>query len=94
LEFGVAVWLSKVLFCDEEDLSCVLLHMLVGVFTVFLFQFCSVWLGLLFGYGFITYEKAEWREVHDVASPAIQGLLWGIGIAAVVVRVILWSLGG
>lgn len=80
--------LAKLLFCSEDSLDTVLLHMPVGVFNVFLLQLLSGWLGLAFCLVFITYEKTERKVISDKCYPDLQGWLWGAGITAVVWMII------
>jgi hypothetical protein len=81
--------LSKILFCDELDLDNVLMHIPVGIINT-LICCLSGWLGLIFAYGFIKYERIEQKDIHDKAYPDIQGWLWGIGISAIIIGIIRW----
>ena len=78
--------LARILFCDEDDLDNVLLHIPVGIATV-LIGIYSGWLAVIFGYGFIKYEGIERRELRDKAYPDIQGWLWGIGILGIILLI-------
>jgi hypothetical protein len=79
--------LSKMLFCTEDTVGNVLLHIPVGVITVIIAMLSPI-LALAFYYGFIKYELKESRIIHDKAYPDIQGSLWGIGIAAVITLIV------
>jgi len=78
--------LARILFCDEDDLDNVLLHIPVGVVIVLL-CLVSGWLALIFGYGFIKYETIERKTLRDKCFPDIQGCLWGIGILGVILLI-------
>ena len=82
--------LSSLLFCDLDDLPNVLRHIWVGIGNVALpvaLHFAlptvftplgAVLFGLLFGWGFIKYQKIEQIFVSDRAYPELKGWLWGI----------------
>lgn len=83
--------LSRILFCREYDLDCVLIHIPVGMANVGVGVF-NLLLGAVFGWGFVRYELAQWKECEDRASPAIQGWLWGVGILSIILLMVkLWS---
>jgi len=100
--------LAKLLFCDLEDLNNVRLHIWVGIGNVllpvalcfalprFFSPLSAVLIALLFGYGFLKYQRIEQKTVKDRAFPEIQGWLWGIvlssfglAIIALILRLIL-----
>ena len=74
--------LPKLLFCPEEFVGNVLLHIPVGLVTVGL-AFLSGWLALVFGLGFLAYELSEEKKINDVAFQDIKGWLFGIGILGI-----------
>ena len=74
--------ISRVLFCDEDDVGNVLLHIPVGL-VAGLASLVSGWVCLVFGLAFLAYELREAKIIEDKAYPDIQGFLWGLGIFAV-----------
>ena len=82
--------LAKILFCNEYDLDNVLLHLPVGVFLFLLSMYVSGFVGIAFAYAFVRYELKESKILLDKGYPEIQGLLWGLGLASVIWRLITW----
>lgn len=83
--------LSKIFFCDEDSVNNVLIHIPVGLITVFITLFSGC-LGVLFGVGFIIYELSEQKLISDEAYQDIKGWLWGIGIASIIgLLVKIWN---
>jgi hypothetical protein len=81
--------LAKILFCDEEDVNNVLMHMAVGASIAAVACLASGWLGLGLIYAFIKYERIEQKSIKDKCYPEVQGLLWGailFGIILALVR--------
>lgn len=78
---------SKLLFCSEDSVDNVTLHIPVGFITVAVY-YAFAWLALAFSIGFLAYELKQSRIANDKGYDDIQGWLWGIGIAAV--AVLIW----
>lgn len=81
--------LAKLLFCEEDHLDGVLLHIPVGIITVIL-TYVSGWLAVIFGVGYLTYQLSEQKQISDECFPDIQGWLYGIVIGAGIVLVFQW----
>jgi len=84
--------LSRLLFCQCDDVGNVGLHIGVGVVNAgiplvlfLIFGSAGAILGaslaLVFGIGFVAYEVTEGRVIKDKIFPDIQGWLWGIGLS-------------
>jgi hypothetical protein len=83
--------LAKILFCDEQNLNNVLLHIPVGALITFLICYVSGWLGLTAILVFIKYETIERKVENDKCFPDLQGALWGLiglGVIIALVRLI------
>ena len=74
--------LARLLFCDSAVLNGVLIHIPVGIFTVYI-SYLSGWLGLIFGLGYIVYELNEQKIISDKCYPELQGWLYGISFGAI-----------
>ena len=79
---------SRILFCDEEDIPNILLHIPIGV-VAGVASLVSGWVCLVFGLAFLAYELREAKIIEDKAYPDIQGFLWGLGIF--VVLYLVWG---
>ena len=75
-------FLSKLLFCDVEDLDNVVLHIPIGIIVVVVALFSSLVAVALY-YGFIKYETVQRRQVRDKCFPDIQGSVIGIILLAI-----------
>ena len=92
--------LSRLLFCAEDSVDNVLLHLPVGVInvgvgvglTLWGFDLLGLGIVLLFGYGFIKYELTQLKTAipRDKAYDDIQGWLWGIGLTSI--GILIWRL--
>jgi len=74
--------LTRLLFCPEESLNNVLMHIPVGIVIVFL-AMLSGWVALVFGIGFFIYELNEQHDLGDKAYQDIKGCLFGIGMTGI-----------
>jgi len=80
--------LARLLFCDVYDLDNVLLHIPVGAVNALL-CLVSGELCVIFGAGFLAYEIVQRKVTKDKAYTDIQGWLWGIALAGI----IIWFIG-
>lgn len=96
--------LSRLLFCNLDDLHNLLIHIPVGIINILLpvsLHFAcpetfsplgAVAVGLLFGYGFVKYQRIEQLVISDRAYPDLQGWLEGMIICSfglAVIKVVL-----
>lgn len=82
--------LARLLLCDPGDLGNVLMHIPVGVVNVLLpvalhYSLPAVFtplgaaaIALLFGYGFVKYQRVEAEAISDRCYPDLQGWLEGM----------------
>lgn len=83
--------LSKIFFCDEDSVECVLIHIPVGLVTVGIALY-SIGLAVLFAVGFIIYELNEGKIIEDKPFRDIQGWLWGLGLLSIPLLIVkLWT---
>ena len=83
--------LAWLLVCNPEDVATVLLHIPCGILNVAIacifflhdMEIAGASLALLFGYGFLQYQRSEARAIKDKGFPEVQGWLYGIALTAV-----------
>lgn len=77
--------LAKILFCQETDLSNVLLHLPLGGVIAFIGCYVSGALAISAAIIFTLYEIVERKVISDRGFPDLQGALAGIIIGALVI---------
>lgn len=79
---------KSLLKITKGDLRRVLLHIPVGLATVFLGYFVGWWLAVIFDTSFIVYELNQDWHISDMAFVDIKGHCWGLFLGGVILSVL------
>lgn len=88
--------LAAIFFCPEDCLGLVTMHIPVGTVNIAVgvipavcgFPLLGAVIAGLFGWGFVTYEIIERRDLHDKGYQEIKGWLFGLAITTIVAGLI------